>query len=124
MSWFRNRFVITFGGTAILVLLWNVYVSFNDDGILTGQVVDADGTPVEDATVTINEKALLVSRSRGSTTTDADGRFTFIGHHLYRIFLEAEKDGVGRATPVEVRLYFKGENSSLTQPIQLAPPAP
>jgi len=123
MSWLRNRFVIAFGGTALLVLLWNVYVSFNDAGILSGQVVAADGTPAEGATVTMNEKALLVSKVRGTALTDAEGRFTFTGHQLHRIFLKAQKDGVGRAQPVEIRLYFVGENTSLSEPIRLVPPA-
>lgn len=123
MSWITNRFVVTFGGTAILVALWNVYVAFHDDGILEGRVVGPDGSPVAGATVSLTERTLLVARPRDATTTDAEGRFVFTGHHLHHLYLDAAKDGVGRAGPVEYRLYFQGQNMALDAPLQLSVPA-
>jgi hypothetical protein len=119
-SWPRNRFVYTFGGIALAVVLWNVYVAFNDDGLIEGQVVDASGAPVEGATVRLTERTLLVAQPRGSAKTDADGRFVFTGHNLHHLFLEASKEGAGRADPVEHRLYFKGENLMLREPLRLS----
>ena len=49
-SWLTNRFVVTFGGAALLAAVWNVYIANNDDGRITGRVVDAAGQPVEGAT--------------------------------------------------------------------------
>ncbi len=35
-SFFTNRFFLTFGAIALLTLVWNVYIEFNDDGIIDG----------------------------------------------------------------------------------------
>ncbi len=120
-SWLTNRFVITFGGAALLALAWNLYVSANNDGVIEGVIVAPDGNPVPGATVTLIERTLLVSQPRGSTTTDAEGRFAFRDHNLHRLYLEAAKEGVGRLPQREYRLYFKGQNLSLQEPLQLAP---
>ena len=73
-------------------------------------MVDANGAPVEGATVRLTERTLLVAQPRGTATTDASGHFVFTGHQLHHLFLEASKEGAGKAAPVEFRLYFKGEN--------------
>jgi hypothetical protein len=118
--WLRNRFVVTFGGAALLTAIWNVYIVYHDDGIIRGQVVGPDGVAVSGATVKLSEKTLLVSQARGQTTTDADGRFEFTGHRMHRLYLEADKDGIGRYGPREYRLYFNGENLFLDKPLRLA----
>jgi hypothetical protein len=118
--WLRNRFVVTFGGAALLAAVWNVYIVYHDDGIIKGQVVGPSGAPVPGATVRLSEKTLLVSQARGQTTTDADGRFEVKGHDMHRLYLQADKDGVGRYGPREFRLYFNGENLILGKPLQLS----
>jgi hypothetical protein len=120
-SWLRNRFVLTFGSVAIATAIWNVYVVLNNDGIIRGEVVDDAGKPVEGARVTLSERTLLVARPRGQTVTDADGRFLFEGHDLYRLYLEASKEGVGRVPQREYRLYFRGQNLELDAPLRLRP---
>ena len=120
-KWLRNRFVVTFGGAALLAAVWNVYIVYHDDGIITGQVVGPNGEAVPGATVKLSEKTLLVSQPKGQATTDADGRFEFKGHKMHRIYLEADKDCVGRYGPREYRLYFNGENLILARPLRLAP---
>jgi hypothetical protein len=119
-KWLRNRFVVTFGGAALLTAIWNVYIVYHDDGIITGQVVGPNGQAVPGATVKLSEKTLLVSQARGETKTDADGRFEFKGHKMHRLYLEADKDGIGRFAPREYRLYFNGENLILGKPLQLS----
>ncbi len=121
MSWsvVRNRYSITFGAIALLVGLWNLYVAIDAGGIITGRVVDAANRPVEGATVTLTERTLLVSAIRARTTSGPDGAFRFSGHTLYHLYLEASKEGVGRAAPREFRLYFRGQNLSLRQPLRL-----
>jgi len=114
-----NRYTITFGLIAILAVVWNIYVHFNDDGIITGQVIGPGRRPVPGATVILSEKTLLVSAPRDETRTDAAGRFRFSGHRLFRFYLEASKEGVGRMPPKEFRLYFKGQNLRLDQALQL-----
>jgi hypothetical protein len=120
-SWLTNRFVLTFGSVAVAAALWNLYVVFNDDGIIRGQVVDSNGAPVEGARVMLSERSLLVARPRGQTITDAEGRFAFQGHDLHRLYLEASKEGAGRAGQREYRLYFKGQNMELEAPLRLVP---
>jgi hypothetical protein len=117
-SAFFNRYTITFGTIALLSIVWNVYVLFNDDGIVTGRVVASDGTPVENATVVLSEKTLLVTSPRDKTATDADGRFKFSGHDVYHVYLEAYKDGVGRASQKDYHLYFRGQNLHLPELLQ------
>lgn len=116
-----NRFTITLGAVALAALAWNVYIAFNDDGVLAGRVVGPDDAPVEGAEVVLSERSLLVSKPRARTVTDAEGRFVFAGHDLYRAYVEAAKEGVGRQPPIEVRLYFRGQNARLDAPLRLAP---
>jgi protocatechuate 3,4-dioxygenase beta subunit len=124
LSFLVNRYVITFGGIAVLAAAWNLYVAFNDDGILAGQVVGPDGRPVPGVTVELAEKGFLIAAPKGRTTTDVDGRFRFTGHKLYRLQLEAHKEGVGRMQAKEFRLYFKGQNMTLHEPLRLQASTP
>jgi hypothetical protein len=114
-----NRYTITFGTIALLAIVWNVYVLFNNDGIVVGRVVTSDGTPVENATVVLSEKTLLVNAPLDKAATDADGRFKFSGHGIYHVYLEAYKDGVGRAYQKDYHLYFRGQNLHLPEPLQI-----
>jgi hypothetical protein len=121
-TWLANRFVLCFGSVAIAAAAWNLYVVLNNDGVIRGEVVDANGAPVEGARVTLSERTLLVARPRGQTVTNAEGRFLFEGHELYRLYLEASKEGVGRLGQREYRLYFKGQNLELEAPLRLRRP--
>ena len=114
-----NRYTITFGSILLLAIVWNVYVLFNDDGVVTGQVVASDGSPVENATVVLSEKTLLVTAPRDKTMTDADGRFKFSGHDIYHVYLEAYKDGAGRAPQKDYHLYFRGQNLDLPELLKI-----
>lgn len=118
-SWLNNRFAITFGTIAVLVAIWNIYIAFHDHGLIEGRVVGPNGRPVAGATVTLSERTLLVAQERGKTTTDAGGRFRFTGHALHRLYLQAEKDGVGQFGPHQYRLYFQGEDLILQAPLRL-----
>ena len=123
-SFLRNRYVITFAAIALLAAVWNLYVSLNDDGMLAGQVVGPDGRPVPGATVVLAERTLLIAVPQATATTDAEGRFRFTGHTLFRFHLEAHKEGVGRMQAKEFRLYFKGQNMTLRGPLRLQKSAP
>jgi hypothetical protein len=120
MAWLRNRYTITLGSIAALVVAWNLYVALNNDGIIAGRVVTAAQQPVRGATVLLSEKTLLVAVPKGTATTNEKGEFRFTGHTLYHLYLEAYKEGVGRMPPKEFRLYFKGQNLFLKKPLVLA----
>jgi hypothetical protein len=120
MAWLRNRYTLTLGSIAALVVAWNLYVALNNDGIIAGRVVTAAQQPVSGATVLLSEKTLLVAVPKGTATTNEKGEFRFTGHTLYHLYLEAYKEGVGRMPPKEFRLYFKGQNLFLQKPLVLA----
>jgi hypothetical protein len=82
-------------------------------------VVAPNHQPVSGATVVLSEKTLLVTIPRAQTHTNPDGTFRLTGHNLYHVYLEAYKEGVGRAPSQEFRLYFKGQNLFLKKPIIL-----
>lgn len=118
-SIFINRYTITFGIATALALLWNLFVIFNDSGILNGRVVDRDNLPIGNAQVVLSEKTLLVTAPRDKVITDENGYFRFEGHKLYHLYLEASKDDLGASSSQEIRLYFKGQNKTLKEPLVL-----
>ena len=120
-SVFINRYTISFGITIVIALLWNLFVIFNDSGILNGRVVNRDNQPIGNARVVLSEKTLLVTVPRDKVITDADGYFRFEGHRLFHLYLEASKDDSGSSSSQEVRLYFKGQNKTLKKPLIMEP---
>ena len=114
-----NRYTITFGAIVIIAALWNLYVAFNNDGIIAGRVVGPDNRPVEGATVTLFQKTLYVAAPRDKTTTDKNGAFLFAGHASYKLWLEAIKEGLGKSSKKEYRLYFRNQNLNLSTPLRL-----
>ena len=118
-SFLLNRYMITLGAVATLAGLWNLYVAFNNEGIVRGQVVDQENRPVEGASVTLFQKTIYVAEPRGTAITDKSGHFQFTDHKSYRFWLEAAKDGVGKSPKVEYRLYFRNQNLTLTEPLRL-----
>ena len=122
-SFLLNRYIVTIGSVAVVTLIWNLHIAMNNDGIIRGRVIGPYEQPVAGATVVLSERTLLVTVPRDRTTTDADGRFTFTGHAFHRIWLEAAKPGVGAYPHTEYRMYFKGQNMILDEPLKLDPPA-
>lgn len=118
-SFLLNRYIVTFGSIVVVSGLWNLYIAFHDDGIVQGRVVGPGGQPVAGAEVVLSERTLLVSEARARTTTDAGGTFTFTGHRYHRIWLRAVKPNVGEVPQTEFRLYFRGQNLHLGEPLQM-----
>ena len=115
-----NRFVIV---PALLVLIagaWNIWVLGHDHGLVAGRVVDAQGHPVEGATVTLWVYNFTTFDEKARRTTAADGSFTFSSNPSHNIELSAEKPGLGRSTRVPIRLYFRAEDTVLKEPLKLA----
>lgn len=117
--WLFNRFSITFGAFAVLIALWNVYVEANNSGLIAGRVIGPDGAPVIGATVSLSERTLLITRPKGTAETNKDGQFRFENQYVYRLYLTAEKSGVGETSAREYRLYFKGQELVLKEPLKL-----
>ncbi len=115
-----NRFVLVLGGIAVLVVVWNAYVSTHDHGRVSGRVVDASGRPVAGATVVLWVLDFTTYVDKTHATTDAEGRFLITDNDSHNIRLDAEKSGVGRSPRVPVRLYFRAEDIDLSQPLVLS----
>lgn len=108
-----NRFV----GVVIVLLLATAaaqgYAQTNDDGHVTGQVVDENGDPVANATVTIERVNIRSQLGKMRTTTDVDGYYEFTGKtKLLEFRIQAAKDGVGSSTVERHHLYFRGQNAN------------
>ena len=115
-----NRYVVVLGVLAVVTAAWNGYVALHDDGVIAGRVVAvADGRPVPGATVTLYERTLTTLEPRAATATGADGEFRFTGQRFHHFALEAKKEGVGQAPRTAHRLYFRGQNVTLSDPLTL-----
>ena len=116
-GWLVNRVTITFALIAAIVIGWNLYVRAHDDGVLVGQVVDANGTPVAGATVVLSEQTITSLSPIAETVTDEAGGFRFEGHDRHALVLTAEKAALGQSPRVDVRLYFRNQNRVMGTPI-------
>jgi len=116
--WVMSRWVIVPLVIASCALTWNGYVALNDGGRIEGQVVDASGRPVPDATVILLERHFVVHNERQRTRTDSEGRFRFAGNDNHSLQLEAETDSLGRSERRIVRLWFRAQNITLSEPLR------
>ena len=115
-----NRFVLVPATIASAVLLWNVYVSTHNHGVVSGLVVDAAGRPVPEATVVLWVLNFTTYVEKTRVTTDSAGRFVISNNDSHNIRLAAEKSGVGRSPRVPVRLYFRAQDTDLREPLVIA----
>jgi hypothetical protein len=76
-----NRFVLVPATIASAVLLWNVYVSTHNHGVVSGLVVDAAGRPVPEATVVLWVLNFTTYVEKTRVTTDSAGA---LRHHQQR----------------------------------------
>jgi hypothetical protein len=115
-----NRFVLVPAAIAVAVVLWNVYVSTHNHGIVTGQVIDPAGRPVPGATVVLWVLNFTTYVGKTRATTDSAGRFVITDNDSHNIRLAAEKPDVGRSPRIPVRLYFRAQDIELREPLVLS----
>jgi len=115
-----NRFVLIPAAIAMAIVLWNVYVSTHDHGVVAGQVVDTAGQPVPGATVVLWVLNFTTYVEKTRATTDSMGRFVITDNDSHNIRLAAEKPGIGRSARVPVRLYFRAQDIHLREPLVLS----
>src|ERR1700693_5162777 len=115
-----NRFVLVPATIAVVVLLWNAYVSTHDHGVVAGRVADTAGGPVPGATVVLWVLNFTTYVEKTRATTDSMGRFVITDNDSHNIRLAAEKPGVGRSARVPVRLYFRAQDIELNEPLILS----
>ena len=125
MSWrhiLSSRFVVVPTVIAVIVVVWNLYVVMHAHGLLEGRVIDAAGNPVTGATVTLFTHDFITQVEKTRTKTDAGGRFRFTGNDSHLIQLQAQA-GAASSPRVTIRLWFRAEDRTLSEPLRLPPPA-
>ena len=104
---------------AVLIGAWNIYISFHDDGVVTGRVVDESGGGVENAEVVIAEKTLEMLKNQQETMSGEQGYFRFEGIDMVEFIIEAQKPGYEEMKNRSYHLYFKKQNFQLPEPLVL-----
>lgn len=124
MTW-RNsliaRFIFSMGIILVLVVLLNVYVACNNDGILKGRVLGTDQKPIKNATVTLYKPGVVGLDKIAVTITDNDGFFFFKQHNQHHPVIKARKDKVGESKFIDIRLYFRNQNHVQAEPVVIEP---
>ena len=111
---------IIFIVAVILVLvIWNIHVRLNDDGIITGVVLTEAGDPVGGALVQIREQTLNLVKEPRTVQTDEQGRFELTEIEIIDFLVSAKLDGVGVSERKRYHLYFMRQNFELPEPLIL-----
>jgi hypothetical protein len=124
MSWRRilgHRFFAVPAGLALLVAGWNVYIAFNDGGIIEGKVRDRAGAPVPGATVIFFERNFVYYQEKQRTVTDASGAYRFDGMQVHVGQLEARTADGRHSDRRQLRLWFRAQNTEVAPLILEAP---
>jgi hypothetical protein len=106
----RHRFIAVPLALVLLVIGWNVYVAANNQGIVTGTVVDAGGRPVSGVEVVFFERDFVNYQEKLRARTDANGRYRFDGVQTHVGQLEARFADGKRSERQPLRLWFRAQN--------------
>jgi len=124
MSWRRiltHRFFVVPLAVALVVAGWNIYIAFNDGGLIEGEVRDRAGAPVAGATVIFFERNFVYYQEKQRTTTDARGAYRFDGMQVHVGQLEARTADGHHSDRRQLRLWFRAQNAELAPLIVDAP---
>lgn len=114
-----NRFTLVIVCVALITGSVGAYAQANDDGQISGRVVDSDGDPVAGATVYIQRVNIRNQLGRVNTTTDENGYFEFTGQtETLEFRIRAVKEGLGTSKTTRNHLYFRGQNTHIEVIIQ------
>lgn len=115
-----NRFTLVIVCALLLTGSVGAYAQANNDGQISGRVVDADGDPVANATVYLQRVNIRNQLGRVNTTTDENGYFEFTDQTRTLEFrMHAVKEGLGSSKTTRHHLYFRGQNTQVTIVIQV-----
>jgi len=113
-----GRFVFIVA-VVLALLIWNIHVRLNDDGIITGVVLTPEGDPVQGATVQLREQTLNLVKEPRTEQTDDQGRFIFTDIEMIDFVISAKKEGIGTSKRHRYHLYFMRQNFELPEPLVL-----
>ena len=118
-----HRFVAVPMALLAIVVAWNIYIAFNDLGIIEGEVRDKAGAPVAGATVVFFERNFIYYEEKQRATTDAQGvyRFTDMKTHVGQ--LEARTNDGRKSERRQLRLWFRSQDTEVAPLIVGAPRA-
>ena len=123
MRWraLTHRFVAVPLALLAIAMAWNVYIAFNDHGIIEGEVRDKAGAPVAGATVIFFERNFIYYEEKQRATTDAQGvyRFTDMKTHVGQ--LEARTNDGRKSERRQLRLWFRSQDTDVA-PLIVKPP--
>lgn len=123
-DWAKTRWVVVPGFIGVAVALWNGYVAMNNNGVIEGRVVDPAGRPVAGASVVLLQRGFVTHTETARTSSDANGSFRFADNQNHAVQLEAEAPGLGRSERRIIRLWFRGQDIRLAEPLRFAGPRP
>jgi len=103
----------------LALLIWNIHVRLNDDGLVSGVVLTQEGDPVQGATVQLREQTLNLLKEPRTEQTDEQGRFLFTDIEMIEFVISAKLEGVGASARPRYHLYFMRQNFELPGPLVL-----
>lgn len=109
-----NRFTILIVVVLVAAVAWQGYVVANDGGTISGQVVDADGDPVANATVTLSPQTVASVPNEQTATTGENGEFSFNDETHLEFTIQATHPELGESDTKRFHRYFKGQQQSVT----------
>jgi hypothetical protein len=115
-----GRFVVVPVMIAVTAGLWNIYVALHAHGLLSGRVVDEAGHPVRGADVILFEHDFVTQVEKARTSSDAGGDFVFTNNGSHLVQLQAQK-GRQASPRMTIRLWFRGQDRVVQQPLMLVP---
>ena len=123
MSWrvLAHRFVAVPLALLVVVAAWNVYIAFNDHGIVEGEVLDRSGKPVPGATVIFFERNFIYYEEKQRATTNARGAYRFTDMKTHIGQLEARTDDGKKSDRRQLRLWFRSQDTEVPPLIVEAP---
>lgn len=123
MNWrfLGHRFVAVPLALVVIVAAWNVYISFNDNGIIEGEVVDRAGAPVAGATVVFFERNFIYYEEKQRAVTDAGGRYRFTDMKAHIGQLEARTDDGRKSERRQLRLWFRSQDTEVAPLVMETP---
>ena len=116
MSWRRfltHRFFVVPLAAALVVAGWNIYIAFNDGGLIEGEVRDRAGNPVPGATVIFFERNFVYYQEKQRSTTDARGAYRFDGMQVHVGQLEARTADGRHSERRQLRLWFRAQDTKV-----------
>ena len=120
-SFLGHRFIAVPLAIVVLIGGWNIYIAFNDDGRIRGEVRDRTGAPVPGATVIFFERNFINYQETKRTVTDASGAYRFDGMQVHVGKLEARTADGRLSARRQLRLWFRAQNVEMAPLVVEAP---